>query len=204
MMIDERAFIRKVDMNNIKHSLFLGNQACCCTAIGIGGRAGSAPEYIMNKFIQAIELIVDGTAVGNTMCYLANVNNKHFHPKNGVPTQNKLLNNELSLFLDNIEVLTPYRDDPKYLDVFIKYARKLARDIGAENIPIYAGHRNKFDMRDFSKVHLHNLYVLGDSGYRNISIDSLENQFATGEAISSYNAYYGDFYDLNLGREDEN
>ena len=197
LRIDDKSFVKKVDMNNIKYSLFLGNQACCCTAVGRGSRSSSAPTYIMNKFVQAIELVVDGSSVGNTMCYLANVNDKHYHPSNGLPGISVHLNEQLSLVLDNMEVLKPYNENPKYLEGFISYAKKLAKDIGAEGIPIYAGHRNSFDMREFPKVHLNNLYILGASGYQSLSLDSLENLFVVGDNISPYKRHYGDYNDIS-------
>ena len=196
LRIDDKSCIRKVDMNNIKYSLFLGNQACCCTAVGQGSRSSSSPTYVMNKFVQAIELVVDGSSVGNTMCYLVNVNNKHYQPKDGIPGISVCLNDQLSLVLDNMEVLKPYNENPKYLEAFISYAKKLAKDIGVEVIPIYAGHRNSFDMKEFPKVHLNNLYVLGSSGYQSLSLDSLENLFVVGDNISPYKRHYGDFYDI--------
>ena len=151
----------------------------------------------MNKFVQAIELVVDGSSIGNTMCYLANVNDKHYHPSNGLPGISVHLNEQLSLVLDNMEVLKPYNENPKYLEGFISYAKKLAKDIGAEGIPIYAGHRNSFDMREFPKVHLNNLYILGASGYQSLSLDSLENLFVVGDNISPYKRHYGDFFEIS-------
>ena len=48
------------------------------------------------------------------------------------------------MVLDNIEVLPPYKGDTAYLQMFLDYARKLCSDIGACDIPIYIGARNKF------------------------------------------------------------
>ena len=114
---DTNTVIRKVDMNDIKHSLFLGNQACCCTAIGTSTRSEYAPLYIMNNFLQAIELVVDGKAVGNTMCYIA-----------------RSMNGENILVFDNMEVLPPYKDEKKYLDMFLLFARRLTKNIGKKSL----------------------------------------------------------------------
>ena len=43
--------VQKADMNDIKHSLFLGNYASCCTAVGSGANQESAPNYVINKMI---------------------------------------------------------------------------------------------------------------------------------------------------------
>ena len=153
---DTNTVIRKVDMNDIKHSLFLGNQACCCTAIGTSTRSEYAPLYIMNNFLQAIELVVDGKAVGNTMCYIA-----------------RSMNEENILVLDNMEVLPPYKDEKKYLDMFLLFARRLTKNIGAENMPIYGGARNKFSLKSFEPEFCKVLKILGSSGNDKLVIDSL-------------------------------
>ena len=65
--------VRKTDMNDIAHSLFLGNHASCCTAIGDGCNSWSAPYYIINKCISSIEIVDGKQSIGNTMCYIAKV-----------------------------------------------------------------------------------------------------------------------------------
>lgn len=155
--IDEKTVIKKVDMKNIKQSLFLGNQVGCCTAIGSGSKALFAPNYVMNNFLQSIELVVNEKPVGNTMCYLAR--------KDDV---------ENILVLDNIEVLPRFRYDKKYLAMFVHYARKLAYDIGAPDIEIYAGHRNDFVLDQRKSICcLTSLAVLGSSGEQAMFLDSI-------------------------------
>lgn len=200
--IDNRTMIRKVNMNNLKHSLFLGNQACCCTAVGTGSRASSAASYPMNQFVQAIELLVDDTVIGNTMCYLASVEAKSF---SRMITDDigelEIIKNpkkcKLALILDNMEVLKPYRYDEKYLEMFIKYAHKLIADIGGiSDIAIYTGHRNSFDMQDYknNKETLSGLLLLGESERQTLSLDSIANLSVINDTISSNKNYYGQFY----------
>lgn len=155
--VDGQIIIKKVDMTNLKHSLFLGNQVGCCTSIGSGSRAQFAPNYIMCNFVQAIELVDEGKPVGNTMCYIA---------------QNEQGQN--IMVLDNIEVLPPYKNDTAYLQMFLDYARKLCSDIGACDIPIYIGARNKFKFDDKKGVGPLTLKVLGSSGQNEMYLDSLQ------------------------------
>ena len=96
--------VHKTDMNNIVHSLFLGNHACCCTAIGNGCNSWSATQYIMNKCVSSIEVMDGKNFVGNTMCYIAKVDG------------------ELSLILDNIELNPKYQYNDKIRDAIFKYA----------------------------------------------------------------------------------
>jgi hypothetical protein len=176
IQIDENTQIRKVDMNNIKHSLFLGNQAGCCTAIGTGLRSRFAPNYIKNKFVQAIELVVNGDSVGNTMCYIAKISGKYN-----------------ALILDNIELLAPYRYNPVNIDYFVNMGKKLLENIGAKDVPIYAGTRQPFKVGTFSDSCLFsNVKFLGDSGVDEINLDSvtmsLMNELVSPTA--SYSAAY--------------
>lgn len=199
--IDDRTLIRKVNMNEIKHSLFLGNMACCCTAVGSGSRSGSAPIYPMNKFVQAIELVVDGSVVGNTMCYLAAVDAKCY-PRYNPDGSGELFiedfggRNKLALILDNMEVLKPYRYEQKYLDAFIEYAQKLANDIGGQDLAIYAGHRNSFIMDDYKKVNLYRMFILGSSGLHTMSLDSISNLSVINDTVTSDKNYYGEFFGI--------
>ena len=112
--------IKKVDMDNIKKSLFLGNDAGCCTATN-GCNSWSASSYILNKCIQAIEFKCDNISIGNTMCFIANVNNK------------------LSLILDNIEIKSEYQYSDELRDAIIEFAQKLCTKLGNPNMSIYAG-----------------------------------------------------------------
>ena len=190
MKVDDRTVIRKIDMDDIAHSLFLGNQACCCTAIGLGSRSGTAPNYLMNKFVQGMELLVDDEVVGNTMCYLAEVDAKRYplitlsaYKSCMIPIkQENCAKNQLALIIDNIEMLKTYACKQEYLEAFIKFAKQMAKNIGRENLPIYIGNRNSFNMGEFQKVSLVKMYILGSSGNHDISLDSLANLSVINEA----------------------
>lgn len=121
--------VHKTDMNNLAHSLFLGNQSHCCTAIGGGANEHSAVTYAMNKMVSAIEVMDGNEFVGNTMCYIAQVDGK------------------LSLLLDNIELAPKYQFNDKIRDAIFKYAEKMCAEIGKPDMPIYAGpNRHKVNM----------------------------------------------------------
>lgn len=158
--------IRKTDMNNISHALFLGNHGACCTAVGTGCNQFSAPTYIMNKMISAIEIVDNGNFVGNTMCYIALVD--------GVP----------SLVLDNIELKADYHNNDKIRDALIEYAEKLCAEIGKPDMPIYAGpYRHKLKMEVF-EANEHNMQIVGSSGEDEIYLDFITNgREVTGEEI---------------------
>ncbi len=150
---DTNIKIRKTDMNDIKHSLFLGNHASCCTAVGSGRNEFSAPTYIMTKAISAIEIIDSKDVIGNSMCYIAEVD--------GIP----------SLVLDNIEIKIKYQYNDKIRDAFMEYAKKLTKEIGAEDMPIYAGpYRHKFNM-DIYPLAKHSVKIKGSSGKNEVYID---------------------------------
>lgn len=145
--------IQKTDMNDIKHSLFLGNHASCCTAVGTGCNQFSAPTYIMTKAISAIEIISGKNFIGNSMCYIAEVD--------GIP----------SLILDNIEIKTQYQFNDKLRDAFMEYAKKLTEEIGEPNMPIYAGpFRHKLNM-DIYPYNEHTVTIKGSSGNQEVYID---------------------------------
>lgn len=175
MEFEDGLVIKKVDMNDVKHSLFLGNQSNCCTRIGTGSRAKNAPLYIMNKFIQAIEIYDGDQIIGNTMCYMAEANDK------------------LMFVLDNIEVLKPYNENPKVRKALIKFSENFVQRVAGREIPIYAGNRNKID---FSKegaslgyYFFGNLRVIGSSNGENMSIDSIGVNAFGGENKYSVNFY---------------
>lgn len=135
--------VKKVDMSDIKHSLCLGNHSHCCTALGSHSNEWSAPLYILNRCISAIEVLADGKPVGNTMIYLADVN--------GV----------LSLILDDIELQTKFQNNEKIKDMIVEYAKKLCVEIGQPNIPIYAGPgMHKVDMSNYHLVQT-NMEIVG-------------------------------------------
>ena len=156
---DANLEIHKTDMNDIKHSLFLGNHASCCTAVGTGCNEFSAPTYIMNKAISAIEVMDGKEFVGNSMCYIAEVD--------GIP----------SLVLDNIEMSSKYQYNDKIRDAFMEYAKKLTEEIGAKDMPIYAGpFRHKFNL-DIYPMSEHSIKIKGSSGGQEVYIDFMTDGY---------------------------
>ena len=145
--------VRKTNMYDIKKALGLGNDAQCCTGLGKNSNEWTAPTYIMNKCIGAIELTDKGKFVGNTMIYLAYVDDK------------------LSLILDNIELKTKYQNNDKIRDAFLDYAKKLCEEIGKPDIPIFAGpNRHKLNMDIYPKTK-HEMQLIGNSGDQEVYLD---------------------------------
>ena len=145
--------IHKTDMYNIKQAIGLGNDGQCCTALGKNFNEWSAPTYIMNKCIGAIEVTDKGSFVGNTMIYLAYVDGKP------------------ALVLDNIELKTKYQFNDKIRDAFMNYAIKLCEEIGQPDLPIFAGpNRHKLNMGIYPKE-THSMNVIGDSGNQQVYLD---------------------------------
>lgn len=124
--------VQKADMNDIKHSLFLGNYASCCTAVGSGANQASAPNYVINKMISCIEVKLGKEDIGNTMCYIAEIDKKP------------------ALIIDNIELKTPYRENDEIRDAIIEYAKKMVGEIGVKDMPIYAStNKHAVNMNQF-------------------------------------------------------
>ncbi|MFI3301511.1 MAG: hypothetical protein R3Y28_08870, partial [Candidatus Gastranaerophilales bacterium] len=145
--------IRKTDMNDIEHALFLGNHGSCCTAVGTGCNEFSAPTYVMNKMISAIEVVDDGNFVGNTMCYIAKVDGKP------------------ALILDNIELKADYHGNDKLRDAMLEYAKKMTEEIGQPDMAIYAGpFRHKVNM-DVLPHQQEQMQIIGSSGNDDIYLD---------------------------------
>ena len=145
--------VRKTDMYDVKKALGLGNDAQCCTALGRQFNEWSAPTYIMNKCIGAIELTDKGAFVGNTMIYIAYVDGKP------------------ALVLDNIELKTKYQNNDKIRDTFLNYAKKLCEEIGQPDLPIYAGpNRHKLNMNVFPKTD-HSMLPIGSTGDQRVYLD---------------------------------
>lgn len=146
--------VRKVDMNDIKYALCLGNHSHCCTALGAHINEWTAPNYILAKCISAIEVISDDKPVGNTMIYLAHVNG------------------ELALVLDDIELQIKYQNSDKIRDMIIEYAKKLCEEIGKPDIPIYAngGAIHKVDMSPYKFVPAE-ISILGKTFLREMNND---------------------------------
>lgn len=124
--------VQKADMNDIKHSLFLGNYASCCTAVGSGANQASAPNYVINKMISCIEVKLGKEDIGNTMCYIAEIDKKP------------------ALIIDNIELKTPYRENDEIRDAIIEYAKIMVGEIGNKDMPIYAStNKHAVNMNQF-------------------------------------------------------
>ncbi len=124
--------VQKADMNDIKHSLFLGNYASCCTAVGSGANQASAPNYVINKMISCIEVKLGKEDIGNTMCYIAEIDKKP------------------ALIIDNIELKTPYRENDEIRDAIIEYAKIMVGEIGNKDMPIYAStNKHAINMNQF-------------------------------------------------------
>jgi len=147
--------VRKTDMYDIKKAIGLGNDGQCCTAVG-SFNAFSAPTYIMNKCIGAIELVDQGNFVGNTMIYLANVD--------GNP----------ALVLDNIELKSKYRYNNTIRDTFMDYAKQLCDEIGQPDLPIYAGpNRHKLTMDEVYPKENHSMQIIGSTSEDRVYIDGI-------------------------------
>ena len=151
--------IHKTDMNDISHALFLGNHGHCCTAVGTGCNQFSAPAYIMNNCISAIEVMDGKNFVGNTMCYIAEVDGK------------------LALVLDNIEMSPKYQYNNQIRDVFMEYAKDLCNEIGKPDLPIFAGpYRHKFNMAIYPQAN-HNVSIKGSTGGQEIYVDYVTGHY---------------------------
>ena len=136
--------VQKVDMSDLKHSLSLGNDAHCCTALGSQSNEWSAPTYILTRAIGAIEVLANDEAVGNTMMYVAKVNGK------------------LGLVLDDIELQTKYQNNDKIRDIIIEYAKQVCAKIGKNDMNIYAGPGlHKVDMSGYELINKANMKILG-------------------------------------------
>ena len=145
--------VRKVDMNNVEHALFLGNHAGCCTAVGSGFNQWTAPNYVMCKLISAIEVLDGKEPIGNTMCYIAEIDGKP------------------SLILDNIELRAKYQYNDEIRDSIFDYAKKITEEIGKPDMPIYAGpNRHKVNMDGF-QLNKKDFRIIGSTGTGQLYFD---------------------------------
>lgn len=153
--------VQQVDMNNISHSLFLGNDASCCAAIGTGMKQAIAPNYIKNKMISGMEVLVNDKPVGNTMCYIAEVENKP------------------ALVLDNIELKKDYMKESinnKIRDLMFDYAKNFTKELGNPDMPIYVGqNRNKLNLKNYP-IENKEMKIIGSSGEDRIYIDTIAQE----------------------------
>lgn len=169
--IDENTIIRKVNMNDIKHSLFLGNQVGCCTAIDARLRGDVGPNFIMNKFVQAIELIVDNVPIANTMCYMAEFDN-----------------NDYRLVLDNIKAIEPFKNDPQIFNYFKMFAEKMLKDINAPEAKVSTGFRYNIPI-PYKNLNSKDIIILGTSREREIRLDTVDTT-----SIFPLEKYHASFY----------
>lgn len=145
--------VQKADMNNVEHALFLGNHSGCCTAVGFGNNQWTAPNYVMCKMISAIEVLDGKEPIGNTMCYIAEIDGKP------------------SLILDNIELQAKYQYNDEIRDMLIEYAKKMTAEIGNPDMPIYAGpNRHKVDFDNFELINK-DFRIIGSTGNGSIYLD---------------------------------
>ena len=153
--------VQQVDMNNVSHSLFLGNDASCCAAIGTGMKQAIAPNYIKNKMISGMEVLVNDKPVGNTMCYIAEIENKP------------------ALVLDNIELKKDYIKESinnKIRDLMFDYAKNFTKELGNPDMPIYVGqNRNKLNLKNYPKENKE-MKIIGSSGEDRIYIDTIAQE----------------------------
>ena len=160
--------IQKADMDDIPHSLFLGNDASCCTAVG-SFNDFSAPNYIMTKAVQCIELKDKDEYIGNSMIYIAKINNKP------------------ALLIDNIELKPKYQYNDDIENGIIQFSKNLTKSLGKPDMPIYAGpNRHKLDMKNFESVN-ETFNLVGSSNYIPVYLDFISNS----SNIDSQNKYEG-------------
>ena len=168
--------IKKVDMNDISHSLFLGNDSSCCTAIG-SFNDWTAPNYIKNKMVQAIELTDGNEPIGNSMMYLiATASDNQVKP---------------ALLIDNIELKPKYQYNDKLEDGIIKYCKNFCKMLGRPDMDIYAGpNRHKLNMDNF-EISNESFQMFGDTYGDPIYLD-----FVTQGIPVDYNSWQGDLLKL--------
>lgn len=163
--------VHKTDMNNVSHSLFLGNHGACCTAVGTGCNQFAAPRYVMDKCISAIEVMDGKDFVGNTMCYFAEVDG------------------QLAFVLDNIELNNKYQFNDKIRDTFMDYAKQVCEEVGKPDIPIYAGpYRHKFNMTPY-QTDKHSIKIIGSTDGENTYIDFEGHYVIDGKKTSITNLF---------------
>ena len=164
--------IRKTDMNDVVHSLFLGNHGACCTSVGTGCNQFSAPTYIKNKMVSAIEVVEGDNFVGNTMCYIAEVDGKP------------------SLILDNIELKSEFHNNDALRDAIFEYAERFCKEIGKPDMPIYAGpFRHKVEMKGFPQK-VHDIKIVGATGDDEIYLDYItQGRKVSGNETDRVNLY---------------
>lgn len=103
--------------------------------------------------MSAIEVLDGKNPIGNTMCYIADIDGKP------------------SLILDNIELKQKYQYSDDIMDAISECAQKIAKDIGKPDMPIFAGpNRHKMNMNKY-ELQTKYLRVLGDTEGNNVYLD---------------------------------
>ena len=146
-------------MDDIPHSLFLGNDSSCCTAIG-SFNDWTAPNYIKNKMVQAIELTDGKESIGNSMMYL-------------ISTPNEAGELKPALLVDNIELKPKYQYNDKLEDGIVKYCKNFCKKLGKTDMEIYAGpNRHKLNMDNFELTPTR-FQIIGDTCGDDVYLDFL-------------------------------
>ncbi len=155
--------VQKADMNDINKSLFLGNDAGCCVAVG-HNRDWTAPYYVMNKMFSCIEVKDGQQGIGNSICFIAIVD--------GAP----------ALILDNIEIRSEYRYNDAIKNGIFEYAQKICAEVGKPDMPIYiASKRNRLHLDELEREKK-DVQILGSTGYTEVYLDfDVESHKLSGE-----------------------
>ena len=94
--------------------------------------------------VQAIELKDGENSIGNTMMYVAKIDEKP------------------ALLLDNIELKPKYQYNDKIEDGIVNFAKMVTKDLGKPDMPIYAGsNRHKLNMKNFELVEKNDFNLVG-------------------------------------------
>ena len=143
--------IRQVNMRDVEKSLFLGNNANACTAMGSFYDKYAIP-YIMNTLVGAIEVIVNGKPVGNSMIYpIISVNSARFAVD---------YDQEIALLIDDLKIVAPYNKFV-YLQEVARLAEDIAKDIGIQNGRVYISDSNTVGYNKFDKGSVYKFYLIG-------------------------------------------
>lgn len=132
--------IKQTNMRNVGHSLFLGNYAYVCTAIG-GFHDAYAIPYIMNTLVGAVEVFVNGKPVGNSM--IMPIIRQVPTIKDGeivVGSYDK----ELAILIDDLKIVNPY-NKPQYLQEIALFVEDIAKNIGIKEGKVYIADSNRMN-----------------------------------------------------------
>ena len=144
-------------------------------AVGSGFRQSIAPNYIMNKMITAIEILSNDKPIGNTMCYIAEIDKKP------------------ALVLDNIEIKQDFRFcdiNNSIKETLLAYAKQFGNELGIESSSIYIGaNRNKINLNDYPILRK-DIKIIGSSGEDKIYIDSISKETTVDEKNSYQTLLY--------------